>query len=596
MAQNYISIENLKFLLFEVHKIDSLFSSPYYSEYNQESVEMMIDSAKEFADKELFPFFTEMDRQGVQLENGKVTVHPQVYKVLNDLGESGWLNATQSYESGGIQLPHIVAYMVESIYTAANNSAIGYSMLTAGAARLILTFGSDKLKEDYASKMCEGKWQGTMALTEPEAGSSLSDITTKAIRNEDGTFKIIGQKIFISGGDYNLAENVVHLMLARIEGAPAGAKGISLFVVPKNRIAGLGLENNDVTTAGLFHKMGQNGYVTTHLMMGEYNDCVGYLLGEENNGLRYMFQMMNTARIEVGLTGAAIASAAYYASLEYANERNQGRKPDSKNASDKPISIIEHADVRRMLFAQKAMVEGSLGLLAQCALYEDMLKTTEGEEQANYHLLLELLTPIVKTYPTEKGIESVSNGLQCLGGYGYCVDFPLEQLYRDIRITSIYEGTTGIQSLDLLGRKIIMNEGKAAKLLLKEINATISEAREHSALLKYAIGYQNELADYQKVLSHLVTKAMSGKVEEFLSDANLFMELSGYIVVSWQWLKQAVVASTAIDNGIDSDFYQSKIHTMKYYFTYELPKSKGLVARLMDSEVLTIKEDKEYLI
>lgn len=596
MAQNYISIQNLKFLLFEVHKIDSLFESSCYLDCNQESVEMMIDSAKDFADKELFPFFTEMDRQGVQLENGKVSVHPQVYKVLNDLGESGWLNATQSFESGGIQLPHIVAYMVETIYTAANNSAIGYSMLTAGAARLILTFGSDELKQKYASKMCEGKWQGTMALTEPEAGSSLSDITTKAVRNDDGTFNISGQKIFISGGDYDLAENVVHLMIARIEGAPAGAKGISLFIVPKKRIVASGLEINDVTTAGLFHKMGQNGYVTTHLMMGEHDDCVGYLLGEENRGLKYMFQMMNTARIEVGLTGAAIASAAYYASLEYAQERNQGRKPDSKNADGKPVSIIEHADVRRMLFAQKAMVEGSLSLLAQCGLYEDMLKTTEGEQQANYHLLLELLTPIVKTYPTEKGIESVNNGLQCLGGYGYCVDFPLEQLYRDIRITSIYEGTTGIQSLDLLGRKMIMNEGKAAKLLLKEINETINEAKEHPEFSKHISDYQNILIDYQKVLGHLVAKAMAGKVEEFLSDANLFMELSGYLVVSWQLVKQGITASTAIDKGLATDFYQSKIHTMKYYFAYELPKCKALVTRLLDSEVLTIKEDKEYLI
>lgn len=596
MAQNYISIDNLKFLLFEVHEINNLFSSPYYSEYDQESVEMIIDSAKDFADRELFPFFTEMDSQGVKLENGKVSVHPQVYKVLNELGESGWFNAIQSFESGGIQLPHTVAYMVETIYTAANNSAIGYSLLTAGAARLILTFGSDKLQKDYASEMCKGKWQGTMALTEPDAGSSLSDISTKAVANNDGSFNIFGQKIFISGGDYELAENVVHLMLARVEGAPTGAKGISLFVVPKNRVTSVGLESNDVITAGLFHKMGQNGYVTTHLIMGEHDNCKGYLVGEENRGLKYMFQMMNTARIEVGLTGVAIASAAYYASLEYTQERSQGRKPDSKNAQDKPISIIEHADVRRMLFAQKAMIEGSLSLLVQCALYEDMLKTTEGEERVNYHLLLEILTPIVKTYPTEKGIESVSNGLQCLGGYGYCVDFPLEQLYRDIRITSIYEGTTGIQSLDLLGRKMIMNEGKAAKLLLEEINKTITEARNFPVLSNYIQNFEEALSEYQKVLNHLVKKAMSGKVEEFLSDANLFMELSGFIVVGWQWIKQSVTSMVAIDNGSNSDFHQSKIHTMKYYFAYELPKCKGLITRLMDNEILTIKNDKEYLI
>ncbi|MDP4680915.1 MAG: acyl-CoA dehydrogenase [Cyclobacteriaceae bacterium] len=596
MAQNYISIQNLKFLLFEVHKIDTLFTNPYYSEYDQESVEMMIDSAKDFADKELFPFFSEMDRLGVQFEDGKVTVHPQVYRVLNELGKSGWLNATQSFEAGGIQLPYIVAYMIETIYTAANNSAIGYSLLTAGAARLILTFGSEELKSNYASKMCEGRWQGTMALTEPEAGSSLSDITTKATRNEDGSFNISGQKIFISGGDYEAAENIVHLMLARIEGAPSGAKGISLFIVPKRRLTADRLESNDVTTAGLFHKMGQNGYVTTHLIMGEKGDCIGYLVGEENNGLKYMFQMMNTARIEVGLTGAAIASAAYYASLEYSKERSQGRKPDSKHVNQDPMPIIEHADVRRMLFAQKAMVEGSLSLLTQCALYEDLLKTTEGEEKVNYHLLLELLTPIVKTYPTEKGIESVSNGLQCLGGYGYCVDFPLEQLYRDIRITSIYEGTTGIQSLDLLGRKMIMQDGKAAKLLLNEINETLRVVKNYPNFESNTQRYQDILDEYQQVLKHLITKSTSGKVEEFLSDANLFMELSGLLVMGWQWLKQAVIAYNAIQMGSDTKFYESKIHTMKYYFAYELPKCSGLMTRLIDSEVLTIKGDKEYLL
>ncbi len=596
MANKYISIEHIKFLLYNVHNVQELFEKDYFSEYSRESVDMMIDSAKDFGDKELFPFFTEMDRQGVTYENGKVQVHPQVFKVFSELGASGWINATQPFESGGMQLPGMVANMVETIYIAANNSGIGYTMLTAGASRLITTFGNDSLIEKYATKMCEGKWQGTMALTEPQAGSSLSDITTKATRNTDSTFNISGQKIFISGGDYEGVENVVHLMLAKIEGAPIGARGISLFVVPKRRLTDAGLEPNDVTTAGVFHKMGQNGYVTAHLMMGEKDDCIGYLVGEENKGLKYMFQMMNSARIEVGATGVAIASAAYYASLEYAQERSQGRNPASKDPADEPISILKHADVRRMLFAQKAMVEGSMSLLVQCSKYEDLIKTSEGEEQQNWHLLLELLTPIVKTYPTEKGIESVSNGLQCLGGYGYCVDFPLEQHYRDIRITTLYEGTTGIQSMDLLGRKILLNEGKAVKLLFVEINKTIDQAIKYDRLKIHTKSFHDLFTEYQGVMKKLVSKAQQGKVEEFLSDANLFMELSGIVVMGWQWLKLGVASIEGINTGKESsDFYESKLQTLKYYFAYEVPKSMGLISRLMDDEVITIKGEKEYL-
>ncbi len=594
MASQYINLDHIRFLLYEVHQLEELFSQEYFAGYSRESVDMMLDAAKDFADKELFPYFTEMDRQGVQQEGGRVTVHPQVPKILKALGESGWISAIQPAEYGGMQLPHMVGYMVETIYTAANSSGIGYCMLTAGAARLVLSFASENLKKDYAMPMCEGRWQGTMALTEPQAGSSLSDITTKATRNDDGSFNITGQKIFISGGDYDGVENVVHLMLAKIEGAPAGAKGISLFVVPKKRVTPDGLVDNDVTTAGLFHKMGQNGYVTTHLMMGEQDDCRGYLVGEENQGLRYMFQMMNTARIEVGATGVAIASAAYYASLQYAKERSQGRLPSSKNPTEEPVTILHHADVRRMLGAQKTMVEGTMSLLVACAKYEDMQQIATGEEKENYHLLLELLTPIVKAYLTEKGIESVSNGLQCLGGYGYCVDFPLEQLYRDIRITTLYEGTTGIQSIDLLGRKMLMNDGKGARLLFAEINSAIDTALKYDELKPNTKKYYDFFVQYQQVVGKLVTKAGSGKIEEFLSDANLFMELSGLLVVGWQWLLQGVAAIKGKQQN-PSDFYQSSLHTMKFFFAYELPKSQGLIARLMDDEVLTLKGEREWL-
>ena len=598
MAENYVSVENVKFLLYDVHNLTSLFEHERFKDYDQASIDMMLDSAKDYADRELFPYLEEMDQKGCVLENGEVTIHPQVPKVFKEMGETGWINATKPFEQGGMQLPHLVHHAGGFIYTAANNSAVGYPMLTAGAANLIASFGSDELFEKYVKRMWAGEWQGTMALTEPDAGSSLSDITTSAKREEDGTFKINGQKIFISGGDYKEVENVVHLMLAKIEGAPKGAKGISLFVVPKRRIQDDGsLVANDVTTAGLFHKMGQKGYVTTHLIMGEKEDCRGYLVGAENQGLKYMFQMMNSARIEVGMTGAAIASAAYYASLEYAKERLQGRLPNSKDPVEPPTGIINHADVRRMLFFQKAVVEGSLSLILECSKLIDLKSVSGDEEKENYHLLLELLTPIAKTYPTEMGIQSVSMGLQCLGGYGFCVDFPLEQFHRDIRITTLYEGTTGIQSLDLLGRKMIMQDGKAAKLLLAEISKTLKEASSFKHSGRQAIKLQETLNGFQTVLGRLVGLAMKGETNEFLADANLFMELSGILVIGWQWIKQGIAAERGLASKEgNSDYLESKIKTMDYYFAYELPKSSGLITRLMDEEIITIKGNNEPLV
>ncbi len=595
MARKYASLDNLKFLLYDVHNIEELFDYEYFKEFTSATIDMMLDASIDFSNRELFPFLSEMDRRGVAFEDGRVTVHPQIYNVLRKLGESDWINATRSFESGGMQLPQMMHYATEFIYTAANNPAIGYAMLTAGASKLIYSFGNDELKMNYATNMLAGKWQGTMAMTEPQAGSSLSYITTRAQHKSDGTYKITGQKIFISGGDYEGIDNIVHLVLARIDGSPKGTKGISLFVVPKMRVERDGnLADNDVITAGIFEKMGQHGYVTTHLVMGEQDNCVGYLVGEENNGLAYMFQMMNAARIGVGLMGAAIASAAYYASLEYAQERPQGRHAGSKNRDEKQVTIIHHADVRRMLFLQKAVVEGSLSLIMECAKYMDLSAAGKGEK---YELLLDLLTPIVKTYPTEMGIVSVSNGLQCLGGYGYCVDFPLEQLYRDIRIATIYEGTTGIQSIDLLGRKMIMNDGRSAKLLAQAISTTIQESAAFERLKPDAKLLEEVVVSYKIVLKKLVSKAVSGRTESFLADANLFMEFCGLMVIGWQWLKQGISACKLLEKNAENVlFYESKIRTLRYYFSYELPKTQGLITRLLDNEDITLKEEKEYLI
>ncbi|NBB19707.1 acyl-CoA dehydrogenase [Runella sp. CRIBMP] len=597
MAQ-YYSRRNLNFLLYEVFNATELTHYPYYSAHDRETFDMTIDAVTQIGDTIMFPHFRDLDRNQPELKNGKVTVHPKVGEYLKAMGDAGLIGTGFSFEDGGQQLPEIVNSILGFILMAANNGMM-YTGLTSGAARLIASFASEELKQTYVEKMLGGKWQGTMALTEPQAGSSLSDITTSATPQADGSYRIKGQKVFISAGDHDQCENIIHLMLARIDGAPKGTKGISLFVVPKYRLDGT---ENDVTSTGIYHKLGQRGVPAMHLTMGDRDDCHGWLVGEPHRGLNYMFQMMNEARIGVGMTGVAIASAAYGASLQYAKERPQSRRLNEKSALDSPqIPIIQHPDVKRMLLLQKAIVEGSLSLLMETARCADIAHASEDpEEKEKYHLMLELLTPVAKTYPTEMGMVAVSNGLQVLGGYGFTEDFPLEQLYRDIRITPIYEGTTGIQSQDLLGRKMTMKGGKPAQYLFGEVAKTIAEAENHETLKPYAQKLKTELARLQEVTMALMPFAMQGDIERFLMDATLYMEMFGISTVAWQWLKQAVVAQRTIvtqnPDGEELAFYEGKIHTMKFFFHYEVPKTLGLAVRLKDNEVLTIATEKEVIL
>jgi len=441
-------------------------------------------------------------------------------------------------------------------------------------------------------KMFSGEWQGTMALTEPQAGSSLADITSTAELTEQGYYKLRGQKIFISAGDHDGVDNIIHLMLAKIKGAPAGVKGISLFIVPQKRIENGQLLPNDVNTAGIYHKLGYRGAPITQLSMGENNDCRAYLVGEPHKGLMYMFQMMNEARIDVGLGAAAIASAAYYASLEYAKERPQGRRLTSKDPTQPQIPIIQHADIRRMLLFQRAVVEGSMALILQCAWYADLGRVLTGEEKEKNELLLDLLTPVAKSYPSEMGIPSVSAGLQILGGYGYCDEFPLEQFYRDARIHPIHEGTTGIQGITLLGRNVTMKNGQALKLFHAEVQATIKKAEEVSELKPYAQELKEALDKLSRVTLHLIGIAQSKGPDVFLADSTLYLEFFGIVGIAWQWLFQALSIQKALNqkpSGVEADFYQGKFYTFRYFFRYELPKIEGLAKRLTDGDGLTVE-------
>lgn len=594
MATNYFSKRNLHFLLHEVFNAEELTKYEYFSAHDRETFNLVLDSATYIGDTLMHPYLKDVDRNQPELKNGQVTVHPSIKAYLKAVGEAGIIGAGFPFEQGGQQLPEMISACIGFILMAANNGMM-YIGLTSGAAHLITSFGTPELIDTYVPNLLDGRWQGTMALTEPQAGSSLSDVTTSATLQPDGSYKIKGQKVFISAGDHDATDNIIHLMLARIDGAPKGTKGISLFVVPKYRLDG---QSNDVTSTGVYHKMGQKGVPAMHLTMGTNDDTIGYLVGEPHQGLPYMFQMMNEARIGVGMTAAAIATAAYYAALEYAKERPQSRRLNQKGQLDSPqTAIINHPDVRRMLLFQKAVTEGSLSLLIEAARLYDISQVAEGAEKENAFLLLDLLMPVAKSYPSEMGVQSVSQSLQTFGGYGFTEDFPVEQLYRDIRITPIYEGTTGIQAQDLLGRKMTMKGGKAPQLLFAEMQRTIAAANSHNDLKRYADQLSDELDRVQDVMKSLMPHAMQGDMERYLSDATLFLELFGIVVVAWQWLKQAVIAQETLltknPQGDELAFYEGKLHTMKFYFHYEVPKTLGLTVRLKDTEVLTIVTEKE---
>jgi butyryl-CoA dehydrogenase len=545
MEDKFYSHRNLQFLLYEVHKVEELTKFPGFDDHDRETFDMILETAGQIAKEQLYPYCEQMDKEPPKFIDGRIKVHPMVGDWMKQAGEGGWISAPFMYDIGGQQLPRTVYSGVNFIFASANYSASVYPFLTSGAAGLIDSFGTQEMKDEYLPKMFEGKWQGTMALTEPEAGSSLSDIRTKATPMDDGTYRIKGEKIFISAGDHDGVENVVHLVLAKIDGAPAGVKGISLFMVPRMRPTADGkLEFNDVTTAGAFHKMGYHGAPIAHLSYGDDNDCVGWLVGEEHKGLTYMFQMMNEARIDVGNSAAAIASAAYYHSLHYAKERLQGRKIGSKDPLSPQVPIIEHADVKRMLLFQRAVVEGAQSVLLQCSLYSDMTHVSEGEEKEKYHLLLELLTPIAKSYPSEMGVHSTSQGLQILGGSGYCEDYPLQQYFRESRIHPIHEGTTAIQGLDLLGRKVHIHEGKAFKYFAEEVEKTIALAKEHESLQGYAETLQTTLKALQGV-TYKILMELGNKPEAALADATLYLEAFGIFSVAWQWLLQGISVQEA---------------------------------------------------
>ena len=576
MSETLLSSRNLAFELYEVLDAEGLTRRERFAEHNRETFDAAIGTARSIAEKFFAPHNRKGDENEPHYENGQAILIPEVKPAVDAFLEAGFLNAARSFDAGGMQLPTLLSQACFAHFQSANAASTSYPFLTMGAANLIESFGTDEQKQRFLQPMIDGRFFGTMALTEPHAGSSLSDIRTRAEPASDGTYRLKGNKIFISGGDHPLSENIVHMVLAKLPDAPPGVKGISLFIVPKflvNDDGSLG-QRNDVLLAGLFHKMGWRGTTSTALNFGDNGECVGYLVGKPHHGLSYMFQMMNEARIGVGMGAVMLGYAGYLYSLEYARERPQGRVPDSKDPTTAPVAIIQHADVRRMLLTQKSYVEGAFDLGLYAARLFDDTTTLESEaERKQAHELLDLLTPIVKSWPSEFCLKANELAIQILGGHGYTREYPVEQYYRDNRLNPIHEGTHGIQSLDLLGRKLAQNGGAGLKQLIRLIADTSERATAYESLTALREPLEKLVARLQGVTIGLLTDLAQGKVNSSLANSALYLKVFGHTVIGWRWLEQAIRAEEGLakGNATDADFYKGKLQAARYFLTWEVP-------------------------
>ncbi|PJI46528.1 MAG: acyl-CoA dehydrogenase [Pseudomonas sp.] len=576
MSETLLSSRNLAFELYEVLDAQALTQRERFAEHNRETFDAALGTARGIAEELFAPHNRKNDENEPQYVDGGAVLIPEVKPAVDAFNQAGFQNASRSFEQGGMQLPHLLARACFAHFQSANIATSSYPMLSMGSSHLIETFGSEEQKRLFLQPMIEGRWFGTMALTEPHAGSSLADIRTRAEPAADGSYRIKGNKIFISGGDHPLSDNIVHMVLAKLPDAPAGVKGISLFIVPKflvNDDGSLGARN-DVTLAGLFHKMGWRGTTSTALNFGDNGDCVGYLVGKPHQGLAYMFQMMNEARIGVGMGAIMLGYAGYLYSLEYARERPQGRPVDAKDPTSAPVSIIEHTDVRRMLLTQKAYVEGAfdLGLYA-ARLVDDCETLATEEERQQAHELLDLLTPIVKSWPSEFCLKANELAIQILGGHGYTREYPVEQYYRDNRLNPIHEGTHGIQSLDLLGRKLAQNNGAGLKQLTRLISQCCQRASAHPSLDKLREPLEQLMARLSTTTLSLLGDLMQGRVAQGLANSALYLKVFGHAVIGWRWLEQAIRAEEGLASGdaADIDFYRGKLQAARYFLTWEVP-------------------------
>jgi alkylation response protein AidB-like acyl-CoA dehydrogenase len=577
-SSTLLSRRDLQFLLHEWLKVEDLCDRPRFAEHSREVFDDVLDLAEQIAVEQFAPHNRAADVHEPRMDDdGRVVLIPEVETALRAFAASGLTGASMDESVGGMQLPHTVTSAAFAWFQAANIGTSAYSFLTVGAANLLLACGSPEQIDRWVRPMVEGRFFGTMCLSETQAGSSLADVVTRAEPAGDGSYRVFGSKMWISGGDHEIGENIVHLVLARLPGAPAGVKGISLFIVPRFLVDDDGRigERNDVVLAGVNHKMGFRGTVNTVLGFGEgvhrpggAPGAVAYLVGEPHRGLAAMFHMMNEARIGVGMGAAALGYTGYLKSLRYARERPQGRPIGAKDPTEPQVALVQHADVRRMLLAQKSWVEGGIALILYCGRLLDDSQTLPDEGgRAQAALLLDVLTPITKSWPSQWCLAANDLAIQIHGGYGYTREYDVEQHYRDNRLNQIHEGTHGIQGLDLLGRKVTMQGGAGFLLLLQTIGETVARAAgagEESARLA---------AQLQAAVERLgqVTARIWGQrdVELALANSTAYLEAAGHIVVAWLWLDQWL----ACDGAGDDAFYEGKRQATRYFFAYELPRT-----------------------
>lgn len=576
MNDELVSRKELAFQLYEVLDTGSLCQRERFSEHNKHTFDAVMETAEKIAREKFAPHNTKADANEPTFDGQNVQMIPEVQQAYNAYAESGLLAGRFDFAEGGMQLPQTIMTACAGYFMAANPSTTGYAFLTIAAANVIKNFASDELKAQFMPSMLSGEFTGTMALTEPHAGSSLIDIQTSAKITPDGSYRLKGSKLYISAGDHQLSKNIIHLVLAKIQGAPAGVKGISLFVVPKfrldqnNQIS----QRNDVALAGLIHKLGYRGTTSTALSFGNQDDCHAYLVGEKHQGLKYMFLMMNEARLGVGFGAAMVGYAGYRYSLAYAKERNQGRVAPKTKPTDKAAAIIQHGDVKRMLLAQKAYVEGGMALCFYAARLVDDSHTLEDDQAKRQAAeLLDLLTPVVKAWPSEYGPKANDLAIQVLGGAGYTREFPVEQFWRDNRLNPIHEGTNGIQALDLLTRKLWQADGAGLTQLQHIMQNDFLRAKGKICLplMKTIEPY---LARLQRLLPQLGDALKGPEQSVLLANAQCFMNIFAQIVLSWIWLRQAIVAEQALMQPAigddDQHFYHGKLQAARYFIHWEL--------------------------
>ncbi len=580
---DFMSRADLDFLLYDWLDVSELTARPRFADHTRETFDAVLDLSHDMAAKLFAPHNKKSDQNEPQIgADGKVVLLDEVVTAVRTFGEAGLNAGSFDAELGGMQLPHTLSRASMVNFQAANAATSSYGFLTVGNANLLAKYGSPEQVDTWVRPMLQGRYSGTMCLSEPQAGSSLADITTRAVRSEDGTYSVTGTKMWISAGDHEITENIVHLVLAKTPGGGPGVKGISLFIVPKVLPDG---RRNDVALVGLNHKMGNRGTTNCLLSFGENGGAVGYLVGEEHNGLRYMFNMMNEARIGVGFLATALGYAGYLQSVEYAKTREQGRPVDSKDPLSPPVPIIEHADVKRMLLAQKAYAEGALALGLYASRLVDEEETAPDEaDRVAAHTLLEVLTPIVKSWPSQWCLEANSLAIQVHGGYGYTREFDVEQFYRDNRLNPIHEGAHGIHGLDLLGRKMIMDSGAGLRVLAGAIGETVARAAEAGDA---AAGYARELDAAVNRLTEATAAAWAdGDPAVALANATAYLEAAGHIVVAWMWLEQLLAVGDR-----EGAFYDGKRAAARYFFVYELPKTGAQLDLVAGRDRTTLDAD-----